>query len=903
MGWLRDLMGTCEPKVQSYGELARQCLEHHSWPADIQPQPRSLASLYSKFDRGIEVEWLHDRPEVQLVLAAVLKLPVTALATEVKKRVSSADVQLNRWRPKDLVLARAMDLREEPLPSIFPEKLLRPGLWRLEWWRNGANQGGELLGRWLEARALAEFAVCVDQNELRQRLAIGTAPLFVLYYGFDAHALGLSSFGRRPVCVAALDARCHDDFVLVESSPFRDVEKTLLSWLEGLLPAREDVEITGLGEWVRHWTSEGLELDFDTVTGLVGLAHQLGLRGTERSSLESLAKQFVRLRLEQPDATETREARWIVQYGLDLPIGITKCALRRARNSPWDLPRTKAEWLELIPDEYQRGVDADWTRVSLQRAGTPLTVTELEKALTKVPPGGFRVLNALCDAQLLQEVAEGKYSLRPRWFARFLERAAYASLLEDSPEEWGQVALSGLRFAPLLAALSKELCGGRLQILDAVLELEDQDSPQSVMAIELLVLVAGRAILEGVELDAEQVQGLLTLQSEFVVEGLAPLGPPYCAVAATPPRPRLLPVNGNDALWGEWLVSLWAISEQLEQPDTNGLETINPWSQRSLLVSSSLELVAKTLAGLSADSATVPAIYSLLGRLLQHLESSAQTLDSAAQKEARAQLCASPLFGVARVLRGDGWPAWQQALTTPHGVESVKALVAAEAWPYLAKTAWRTWFERGADETAVGLFIESPLRRQLFWPYLPDRVLQGLLDARNPIALLVPEQCMKSDWVTMYLERVPEDRATAVRYLEAIPASAIVEEHHEVLFELLEAHALVDRVAPLFKEHSAAAHKRLVTLLSQGRSSPASVWLAAAPPEHYAPIFSHILERLEQHGPTYVSFEVCRAWLAELCTRRTDGWEEAYGVLGEFQKRLKRLSRAFGTASSIQDDD
>src|SRR5690606_3921460 len=166
MGWLRDLMAATEPKLKSYGELARRCLEHETWPLDIQPQARSLASLFSKFDRGIEVEWLHDRPEVQVVLAHVLRVSAASLTGEVKKHVASADQYHSRWRLRSAPATRPIDLKEEGVPPVFPDALFRPGLWGQLWWADGMHQGAELFGRWLSARALAEFAMCFEWHEV-----------------------------------------------------------------------------------------------------------------------------------------------------------------------------------------------------------------------------------------------------------------------------------------------------------------------------------------------------------------------------------------------------------------------------------------------------------------------------------------------------------------------------------------------------------------------------------------------------------------------------------------------------------------------------------------------------------------------------------------------------------------
>src|SRR5690606_29858108 len=238
---------------------------------------------------------------------------------------------------------------------------------------------------------------------------------------------------------------------------------------------------------------------------------------------------------------------------------LVKNAVRNASDEPWDVPRSKAEWLELVPDAYQRGVDADWTRVSLQRAGTPLTVAELEKALSQVPPGGFRVLSTLCDALVFEEVADGKLALAPRWFAQFLQSAAYSALLDETPDEWGKVGLVLHQARPLLHALDKQFSKGVFRTLDAALELDDDTSAALVLAIELLVLAAGRATLRGVEFEPEQVTGLLRLQDDLWLDDLTPFSAPYATTALALPQPRLMCLT-SDAARGEWLIGIWSLT-------------------------------------------------------------------------------------------------------------------------------------------------------------------------------------------------------------------------------------------------------------------------------------------------------------------------------------------------------
>src|ERR1700754_2950192 len=116
MGWIRDLLRLANPPISGYGELARLVLQHPDWPSDTRPQPRSLAALLSKLDRGIELEWLADREAVQHVLALTLGCSLGALRAELSTQVAREGSSARRIRLHDLPYARPFDLVEEPLP-------------------------------------------------------------------------------------------------------------------------------------------------------------------------------------------------------------------------------------------------------------------------------------------------------------------------------------------------------------------------------------------------------------------------------------------------------------------------------------------------------------------------------------------------------------------------------------------------------------------------------------------------------------------------------------------------------------------------------------------------------------------------------------------------------------------
>ena len=163
MGWLRELMASTSPQVEGYGELARRALGHSEWPADTQPQARSLAALFSKLDRGIELEWLAEREAVQRTLALILACPVELIRNAVTPDGSGTRPTAVRW--VDLPYARPLALRDEPLPPGLPAAVLAPATWRRLWWRAPPGSGRSLAGCWLEARGVARYSSAVRWTE------------------------------------------------------------------------------------------------------------------------------------------------------------------------------------------------------------------------------------------------------------------------------------------------------------------------------------------------------------------------------------------------------------------------------------------------------------------------------------------------------------------------------------------------------------------------------------------------------------------------------------------------------------------------------------------------------------------------------------------------------------------
>jgi hypothetical protein len=127
MGWLREMMSAAAPPFKSYDALAEAALADPAWPADYRPQPRSLAAIFSKLDREVELDWLVERLDVQLSLATVLGRPIPDFR-QAHGRASKAE-DGRHVRFTDVRFARALDLVSEELCPGLPEAVLTPAKW------------------------------------------------------------------------------------------------------------------------------------------------------------------------------------------------------------------------------------------------------------------------------------------------------------------------------------------------------------------------------------------------------------------------------------------------------------------------------------------------------------------------------------------------------------------------------------------------------------------------------------------------------------------------------------------------------------------------------------------------------------------------------------------------------
>src|SRR5262249_25115893 len=125
---------------------------------------------FSKLDRGLELQWLADRPSVQAILAEVIGAPPGLLEEVTGATLAGPHEQSRRVQLEDLPYAGPIDLTEERLPPGLPALVQLPRSWKRVWWVAPSGAGRSLVGAWLAARRLARYVVARDFGEVAQAL-------------------------------------------------------------------------------------------------------------------------------------------------------------------------------------------------------------------------------------------------------------------------------------------------------------------------------------------------------------------------------------------------------------------------------------------------------------------------------------------------------------------------------------------------------------------------------------------------------------------------------------------------------------------------------------------------------------------------------------------------------------
>ncbi|HMR74617.1 MAG TPA: hypothetical protein PKD61_05885 [Polyangiaceae bacterium] len=542
-------MDQANPPIRSFGRLAKLALAHEQWPGEVEVQPRSLAALFSRFDRDLELDWLNTRPGCEGVLSLVLGCALTDLRGAAHPNRIDDDATRRRMRFHDAPFARAFDFLDEPLPPGIPARVGQPSRWGRLWWHAPSGSGRSLAGRWLAARALA-FVMTLDDTRSR-------GPAY-LELAERLHEHRLEPWARDGICIAA--SFVPRDFVRVHGFEVIECPKTeeflpeLVRWMPERLPDDGHFDPGVALSWLEHLAPNGeRQHSFGTVLGLCGLLDEQGSQAVTSRSRAQLLERFVRRKLLEARDRGSADAAWLSRHVEDVFMPFMARTLTDGRQS-LSSPRSLEAWTDLVPEEHRRGPDLEWLRLSLSGVEQGVSLREIERAARRVPPGAFRILRALQAADILVETGDDLLVLRPHFLAKLAEQEALTQLISGSGFEWGEALLApATQGRAFNACLERTRRSGDVRLDTS--ELGAEDSAAAMAALEAEARAVGLCIALGEAFEAEQVAALSDEARGLWIE-----------LADAPPLPRLAFDSADDSAPlhdGFYHLSMLAMSEQV----------------------------------------------------------------------------------------------------------------------------------------------------------------------------------------------------------------------------------------------------------------------------------------------------------------------------------------------------
>lgn len=718
MGWLRDLMQQAPTPTRSLGDLARSALRSGDWPTDTHMQARSLAALFSKLDRGQELEWLSDRPGAQVAIAKALGAPLEDIRARLRGRQDASPSQVLRLR--SVPAARALALLDEPLFPGIPSEVLEPASFSGVYWVAPSGAGRSLVGKWLEARGLARFIRAETWREA-QALLPGHGAVFVELEAPDtAEISNVERQGLRLCIASPLEPVEPHAFRVVRPPEPESYLGALVDWVAERCPQDGRFEPERVLPWLLAEPLERGVLDGPgAALGLCGLADELGARALS-DDLDKLVRRFAQARFAASLDAESPHSAFFRKNGYDALVALVRRLLAEDALA-WDAPRPREQWLSLVPEELQREADVDWLKMALGTGPSALRSADLERAAKKLPPGAFRVIRSFEQAGLLEATASGALKLGPRFVARTLLSEAVTVLIGASPIEWGTALLEGAARSEVEAQVVERARASNGASLEPLLETSDPDSLFYVAALELGFVAAGLALLEGAEVARELREGLFDDQLELMLELPGEL-----------PLPRVL--RGSEAERAErhglWLLAALALSEDLPS-HVRKHALLRPWREREIdaRLPELLDAVAQALTSPRIGQAGALAVLALIGRL--------RTQVGALVSVDKPHPLEQPTVIVEEVVHGVlTWPTVAELGKSRGGLLIAATRAAAitldAPWAEVARAVWLAWDSAGRPADGADFLHPDSDVEGLFWAHIPRELLRPLLlDARD----------------------------------------------------------------------------------------------------------------------------------------------------------------------------
>jgi hypothetical protein len=874
MGWLRHLMSTADPPYKSYGALARDALAHPGWPDHTRTQARSLASIFSKLDRGVDPEWLADRDAVQRVLAELLSCGIGEIKASVDSGTSTS-IGSRRLRLDDVRYATAIDLTDEPLCPGIPPAVLNPSAWHTTWWVAPSGSGRSLVGRWLEARGLATFVSVASWNQARTRLPTRGHVFVELTQPRPGDPP--ADLRDRSLCVAASCAPPPEGFGAwsrVESPPVETYLDRLVEWVSARLPGDGHFDAAFAKQWLRTGPVAAAKLvdRLGSVLGLCGLIDEAGPRWLRGRRLEELARRYFEARVTA--VAERTDVTWVKRSGFDLLLGLFRRILTDS-DQPWFVTRTQEAWLDLVPLEHRQGADVEWLRLSLLDGRSPVRPADIDRAARRLPPGAYRAIQALRAARLLVAPHGGDaLGLRPQWFARLMAELAQRSLLEGSPFEWGEALLRPHAASDVERALTTRLQDGDTEPLTAVLEIDADDSPAQVAALEATFRGVGLALLNGTELSCEALEGLWDEQVRLLVELPDRLPQPRIGSPEDHTRPER---------YAAWLAGALCVTEQLEPGLGARHRLLRPWQDSSPPAGLG-QVLDRIHAGLVAgEPGWATGAFALVDRLRSAIGSVGET--SPHPLERPGVVLEELVHGVLE------WDSVAGMESQRLELDALRRLATARGyeWPEVAASIWRAWQVAGGPLSGAPLLAPAGALAEWFWPHVPpptiERAFSVLVDEGAPIVCTEWRTDQWEAWISA-IPRLGARAQSSTELWEAVPADRLEAALGQVA-------ALPPETWQVLWRRSSDAVVRLFdTWLGTDQLDLALSLLASTPRTHTLALLPS-LSRCLPNAPAAV-LDPVRSWLAERVTCRTPDWRAAYALLASVEKDLGRTRTRMG---------
>jgi len=823
-------------------------------------KPRSLATVLSKLDREVDLSWLQDRTDVQVVLARRLGCPVESISSQSDAGLQVAPERQLRWT--DLRYARPLDLGQEALPPAIPEAVLDPLSWGRVWWRAPSGSGRSLVGRWLSARGLARHVKVMHLAEASDELRNDVPTFLEVESVQQDDALP----ERDRLCVAAPFPAPNADWRSVETSPVRAQLEDAVRWAAARLPKDSDFDPDSAIAWLSGRPLQEGELDgLGTVLGLCGALDELGMRETKNARVLDLCPRFVRRRLDETYGAGSSDVSWLRRNALDVLVGMARRTLTDD-DEPFSTPRTMDEWMALIPEQFKSGLEVEWLRLSLSQIDTSIRPVDIERAARRMSPGAFRIVRALATARLLvAEGDRGELVPSPRWLAAAVSNAGRRSLLSASPFEWGEGLLRPHAAAAIAQDLLARFESSDTTALSDVLELEAGDNASHAASLETAFRAAGLALLSGADIDTELLLGVWEEQSELMIR------PPDA-----PPMPRIEHAGSNAPLLsrGAWHLAALSISERLQGDARPAGSPLSPWSADQAMPGLSSVLDSVLVAARSARAAGASwglDAYALVERLRS-------TLGSVDPKAPHAM--ERPAILLDAVLNGAC--SWASITSLDPGDFDVLPWLWSEHGSrkidVLATALWNAWNEAQRPElTTTLLHPDSPVAR-LLWPGLPPKWTPDAIEKSGPAAPRILHALIPAQWQALIgAEVLARDPDLRHAICAAIPESE-VERWLGVVSDERVVHGLWQRFPELLERLSSEQAR-------SGRTADALRLLVGAPKEHVGHALVAFADDpdLESHLDTNARRQLVMRLHLHVA-RRAAQWRTAYELLSRLER-------------------